>query len=391
MPFGLEARLVRVLALTGVAALLTGLDGSVLFLALPAISSEFRAPVPALATLGSVLQLGVVGALPLSALADRAGRRRLLAVGVTAAAVADLASGLAPSLAWLTLARVAAVSFEALTVSVATALVVEEVPASARGRGVALLTVAAGAGAGITALAYPFLAPHWRLLYLAGGAGVVAGPLIWLALPESRAWQSVRLATGALRLLATAPWRRRLLTLAAASALGAALYEPAGLLVALFGSRLGLNPTAISAVVVVAGLASLPAFVVAARISDAAGRRRPEVAIAGLAALVVAATFSGSVLAYWAGNVAWSILASASVPILGAWTGELFPTRARASSEAASALAAAAGGAAGLQLVAALSGRLGLGPSLALTSMLALAGAGLLLLLPETRGHPLPE
>jgi MFS family permease len=391
MPFGLEARLVRVLALTGVAALLTGLDGSVLFLALPAISSEFRAPVPALATLGSVLQLGVVGALPLSALADRAGRRRLLAVGVTAAAVADLASGLAASLAWLTLARVAAVSFEALTVSVATALVVEEVPASARGRGVALLTVAAGAGAGITALAYPVLAPHWRLLYLAGGAGVVAGPLIWLALPESRAWQSVRLATGALRLLATAPWRRRLLTLAAASALGAALYEPAGLLVALFGSRLGLNPTAISAVVVVAGLASLPAFVVAARISDAAGRRRPEVAIAGLAALVVAATFSGSVLAYWAGNVAWSILASASVPILGAWTGELFPTRARASSEAASALAAAAGGAAGLQLVAALSGRLGLGPSLALTSMLALAGAGLLLLLPETRGHPLPE
>jgi SHS family lactate transporter-like MFS transporter len=391
MPFGLDRRLSRVLGLTGLAVLLTGFDGSVLFLALPAISTEFHARVPALATVGSILQFGVLGALPLAALADRTGRRRLLAVGVTAAAMANLASGLAPSLTWLTVARMAAVCFETLSVSVATALVVEEVPPDARGRGVAWLTVVGGAGIALTVLSYPLLAPHWRLLYLAGGAGLAAGPLIWVALPESRAWSAIQDSGRALRLLLTRPWRRRLLVLAAASALGAALYEPAGLFVAFFGSALGMTPAAISIVVVVAGVASLPAFVLGARLSDAFGRRLPEVALAGLAAVGAGATFSGSLTAYWVGNVTWSILASASVPILGAWTGELFPTRARASSETVGAVAAAAGGAVGLQLVGLLSARLGLGHALALSSLLALIGTCLLLLLPETKGRPLPH
>jgi SHS family lactate transporter-like MFS transporter len=391
MPFGLDTRMLRVLGLTGVAVLLTGFDGSVLFLALPSISAEFHAPVPALATVGSILQLGVLGALPLAALADHTGRRRLLAAGVTAGAAANLASGLAPSLAWLTVGRVAAVCFEALSVSVATALVVEEVPPGARGSGVAWLTVMGGVGIGLTVLAYPLLVPHWRLLYLAGVAGLAVGPLIWMALPESRAWSAARGSGRALGLLLTPPWRRRLTVLAAASALGAALYEPAGLFVAFFGSRLGLSPAAISAVVVVSGIASLPAFVLGARLSDAVGRRLPEVAMAGLAALSAGATFSGSLAAFWAGNIAWSILASASVPILGAWTGELFPTRARATSETVGAVAAAAGGAGGLQLVGLLSGRLGLGHSLTLTALLALIGTFLLLLLPETRGRPLPD
>jgi hypothetical protein len=55
------------------------------------------------------------------------------------------------------------------------------------------------------------------------------------------------------------------------------------------------------------------------------------------------------------------------------------------------AVAAAAGGAGGLQLVGLLSGRLGLGHSLTLTAFLALIGTFLLLLLPETRGRPLPD
>jgi MFS family permease len=195
-----------------------------------------------------------------------------------------------------------------------------------------------------------------------------------------------------LRLLLLPPWRRRLALVAAAAALGAIFFSPAGLLVALFGSReLRLSPASISAVVVVSGLISAPAFLLGGPASDRWGRRSLAVGLTAATALAAATTFAGGTALYWSGNVVWSFLASASVPVLGAWYGELFPTRARATSEAAIAVAAAVGGIAGLQLVGAGQPRLGLGPSLLGAALPALAAAALLALLPETGGEPLPD
>src|SRR5476651_1826870 len=88
----------RTLIWAGLAVVLTALDGSVLVLALPAIASDFHAQIPGLSNLGSVLALGSLGALPLATLADRFGRRRLIAIGVAGFSLANFASGLAPSL-----------------------------------------------------------------------------------------------------------------------------------------------------------------------------------------------------------------------------------------------------------------------------------------------------
>src|SRR5205807_2314188 len=215
-------------------------------------------------------------------------------------------------------------------------------------------------------------------------------------LRESEAWTAAAASAARadralpLRVLARRPWRARLAVLAGAGALGAMLYAPAGLLFALYGSRtLGLTPAEISAVTVVSGLSSVPAFVVGGRLSDRWGRRRLGVALTLLAVPGTAATFAGSRAAFWLGAVSWSVLASASVPVLGAWYGELFPTRARATAEALGAVAGALGGVAGLQVVGLLEPRLGLGPSLVGAAAAALLAAGLLLALPETRGRPL--
>jgi MFS family permease len=89
--------------------------------------------------------------------------------------------------------------------------------------------------------------------------------------------------------------------------------------------------------------------------------------------------------------VLWSALASASAPVVGAWFAELFPTRARATSEAVVSVSTAAGSIAGLQVVGALQPHIGLGPAVALAALAALGGAGILFLLPETRGLPLPD
>lgn len=384
-------RQVRVLALAGLAVFLVSFDTSVLVLALPAISSELHSPVPALTDLGSALALGSLAAVPLSMLADRLGRRRVLAAAVACFSAANLASAAAPSLGWLTAARAVAACFETVAASTATALVIEEMPAARRGLGIAAIIVMAGAGIGLTTVLYPLLAPHWRPLYLAGSAGLVAALVLAAFLPESRAWAAVagerRLAV---RLLVTRPWRGRLLVVALAAAMGSLLFAPAGLLVALFASQqLRFEPAAISAVVVVSGLASIPAFPLGGALSDRVGRRGTSVVLSALTACFAAATFTGSGAWYWAGSMLWSVLASAASPALGAWYGELFPTRARATSQSMGAAAGALGGVVGFQLVGVLQPHLGLGLSLMTTAAGAVGAAGLLLLLPETRGEPL--
>ncbi|HEX6547546.1 MAG TPA: MFS transporter [Candidatus Dormibacteraeota bacterium] len=382
----------RVLVLCGLAAALSAYGGSVLILALPAVALDFHAPVRELTNLGSVLSFGSVGALPLAALADRAGRRRMLALAVAGFSLAGLLSAWAPTVAWLAVGRVLGVCFEALAASIATALVVEAIPAGRRGLAVSILTLAAGAGIAVTTIAYPLVVPHWRWLYLGAGAGLLAVPALLAWLPESRAWRPLGASGSVMHALLEPPFRDRLLLVAGYVALYAVFVEPAGLLVVFFGSRLGLLPPELSAVVVASGIVGALCFAPGGWLSDRFGRRRPAVALTVLTAIAGGLAFAGSSrAAYWAFNIAWSGLASALAPVAGAWFGELFPTRARATSESVLTVSAAVGAVAGLQLAGGLEPALGLGRALAACALVTLVSAALLLRLPETRGLPLPR
>jgi predicted MFS family arabinose efflux permease len=388
----LDALQRRTLTWAGLAVVLTAFDGSVLVLALPAIASDFHARIPGLSNLGSVLALGALGALPLATLADRFGRRRLIAIGVAGFSVANFASAFAPSLAALSVIRLVAVCFEALVGGVATALIVEEAPSGRRGQAVSVLAVLGGIGTGITVVSYPLLAPHWRWLFLAGGIGLFAAPAIWLRLPEGRTWQKVRPSGSALRLLMGGPWRRRILVLSATTALLAVLLEPAGLLFTVFASEiLHMTPGAISTLIVVSGAAGAGAYLAGGYLSDRFGRRWPGIGLTATTAIVTSLSFATGIAGFVIGNVLWSAIASAATPVFGAWSAELFPTRARATAEATGSVAAAVGSVAGLQAVGLLSQSLGLGRALELVGVAALAGSALLFLLPETKEAPLPD
>jgi MFS family permease len=385
----------RTLLWAGLAVVLTAFDGSVLVLALPAIAADFHAKTPALSNLGSVLALGALGALPLATLADRYGRRRLIAVGVAGFSIANFLSGLAPSLEALALLRLVAVCFEALVGGVATALIVEEAPPGRRGQAVSVLAVLGGLGTGITVVAYPLLAPHWRWLFLVGGIGVLAAPAIWLRLPEGRAWLGavgLRVSGSALRLLFQPAWRRRVLVIASMSALLAVLLEPAGLLFTVYASDvLRLSPVAISALIFVSGVVGGVSYLAGGYLSDRFGRRGPAVVLTIATAVAASLSFATATVGFYAGNVLWSAFASAASPVFGAWTAELFPTRARATAEATATLAAAVGSVVGLQAVGLVAPSVGLGHAIELGGVAALAGAFLLLLLPETKQDPLPD
>ena len=390
----MTARLLRVLLLSALAVLLAGLDGSALFLVLPAVAAEFHARVAALAGLGSAVALGSIGSLPLGILADRVGRRRVIAASMLLFGAADLATAVAPSLAWLTAGRIVAAAFETLTVQAALVLVVEESPPVWRGRAAAAISLAAGIGiAGVTVV-YPFLAPHWRLVYVAGGAAIPAALATWFLLPESGTWLAAARVpvSEVIALVRAEPWRGRLAVVSLSAALGAVLFQPAGLFLAVYAAGpLHMGPGLISAIVIVSGAAGTSGYVIGGMLSDRAGRRLPGVSLAMVAALGAALTFAGGVAPLWAGSIIWTAAASASGPVFAAWFAELFPTRGRVSAQAVNSVAAALGGVAGLQVVGLLEARTGVGRAILVTVLAGVVAAGLLLLLPETRGRPLPE
>ncbi len=377
----------RLLAWCGLASFLSALDGSVLFLTLPAVATEFHARLPSLANAGSIVALGALGTLPLGLLADRRGRRLVLAASTLAFGAADLASAFAPSLATLAAMRLVAVVFELTAAEVALVMVVEDMPSGHRGLAAAAMTFAAGAGAGVSTIAYPFLAPHWRWLYLAGAVSLPAGALMAWRLPETGVWQAAR---GLSPLRWRGPWVRWLWIGGASAALTAILFEPASLFTTLYGSRvLGLAPAAISAVIVVSGVVAAVCYPLGGLLTDRFGRRWPAILLALGNVAGAGAVFAGGRAMYWAGSVTLAGLGSAASPVFGAWVTELYPTRARVTAETIDVMAGAVGGIAGLQLAAHLAGALGLGRSVVLETLAGALGVALLLLLPETRGREL--
>ena len=382
----------RTLVWAGLAVVLSAYGGSILIVGLPAIAAEFHARVSDLSNVGSLLTAGALGAFPLATLADHFGRRRLIAVGVAGFSLADLASAFAPSLPALAVLRLAAVCFEALVGSVATALIVEEAPPAHRGEALSVLAILSGFGLFVAIVVYPLVAPHWQWMFIAAGAGVVAAPFIWARLPEGRAWEHVHVTHSTIRLLLTRPWLRRVLILSGTTVLVSLALEPAGLLYTLFASStLHLSPTVISLVIFFSGAVALVSYVAGGYLSDRFGRRIPGAALTAIYTAFAGLGFVTGSIGFVIANLVWSGVSSAATPVMGAWSGELYPTRARATAEAANAVAGALGGIAGLQAVGFLSRGTSLGSAIGLLSIVALGGAMLLVLLPETGGKPLSE
>jgi MFS family permease len=382
----------RVLVLAALVGVMVDFDGTVLYLALPAISADFHAPIGQLTQAASVLAIGSILALPLGALADRRGRRLTLVLVTFGFSIADVLSGLAPSLLWLAAARLLAVCFASAGVGLALTIVIEASPARHRSLLVTAISFGGGAGAGVTAVLYPLLAPHWRYLYLLGGGGILLALALWRWLPESQVWELTAHQPKPAGLLLRPEWQGRLAIIVLSGFLSSIAFEPGGFFGGFFATRqLHFPPFWVSAVLFTSAPLAVPGYLLGGWLSDRFGRRIPGSAFWALASVFAAVTYSGVPAAYWAGNATWTFMDGAASPITSAWFGELFPTRARATASAVGAVAAAMGGIVGLQLVGRMEPGFGLGPSIVLVSVAAFIGALVLLVLPETSGRPLPE
>jgi DHA2 family multidrug resistance protein-like MFS transporter len=190
----------------GMAIAMSVLDGAIVNVALPTVAHELAiAPEQSIWIVNAFLLAVTVSLLPLSALGDTIGYRRVYTPGLALFTLASLACALAPSLPALTAARAAQGLGAAGIMSVNIALVRFIYPSSKLGQGVGnIAVVVAVCSAGSPTVAAAILSvASWRWLFLVNvPIGVVALFLAVRTLPDTpRSKRSIDPASVALNAL----------------------------------------------------------------------------------------------------------------------------------------------------------------------------------------------
>jgi len=341
--------------------------------------------------LGSSLGATAVGGALLGYLADRHGRRTVLAWSILLYSAGTVLSGLAPGVATLLAARVLTGIGVGGEWAIGHALLGETVPPRLRGRFGALLQTGAPAGVGLAAIVGSFLAPviGWRLTFVLSGLPAVLVTVIRRALPESDLWTDAR-AGGAPPSLAGLHGRIAVAFVLALLNMSAYWFTYTWLPTYLVEER-GLSLARSGWKILVVVLGELVGYASFGLASDRFGRKPAFSVYATLMAVGLV-----SITLLWAQIVQFPPLLLACLWLVGFGTGtwsnfgpmfaELFPT-ARRTTIVGTVFNAARG----VQFVtpiavAAVAERHGLAGGIALAAGFALAAAGWVWLLPETRG-----
>ncbi len=347
--------------------------------------------------LGASLGATAAGGALFGWLADRHGRRAVLQWSILTYSVGTVLCGLAPGAPALLVARAVTGLGVGGEWAIGHALVGETVPPALRGRFGALLQTGAPFGVGLATVVGSFVAPviGWRATMVLSGLPALLVTAIRRTLPESDVWLRQRsdrpsfaaLLAADLRWVAGVAFVLALLNMSSYwftyTWLPTYLTEERGLTIAKSGLRI--------LVVVLGELLGYASF---GFVSDRFGRKPAFSVYASLMAVGLV-----SITLLWRWIEAWPPLLLFCLCLTGFGTGtwsnfgpmfaELFPTPLRTT--AVGTLFNAARGVQFLTplVVAAMARRWGLAGGIALAAGFAVAAAGWIWLLPETRGRRL--
>lgn len=396
------------LTLLGVMAY-QGLTLPILGVTAPWVSPYFRLDTSALAKLYAVMSFSALVTFGVARLADRAGRRRTLALCLVVTSVASLGAALSRSL-------VSFATFELVRFSAAGALAnstlslfAEAAPdSSTRAAAVGETGMAAAAGGASLLLVMPLLAqlPHtFRLVYAIAGTGIVLVPVLFRFVPESARWEHAR-TTGELEHSSVldvfaGPWLKRTAAIVGASLLGGVEGAAVGAWSYYYGvSVIGVSPATMSGWSLAATATAFLGFRLGVTFAERVGRVKTAVAFgllhqAAALWLYLGPPHSFPLPGLWLGIglCASGLGASASGTAKSTAGIELFPTPLRVTLLGYIALAGAIATGLSNLLISALVGPLGgLARSVALVSLtgvlsLVVFGLGV----EETRGQTLEQ
>lgn len=390
-PARLDARSTTVLSLLCGLSMLTGYLGTTITQTMTYAAEEFGASKGAQGATLAAVRVGVLLSLLLVSISDRRGRHRLLklcAVGGIAASVAGAAS---PSL-WVlggtqTIARAFATAL-ALLIGVVAA---EEMPAGGRAYAASVLSMTAALGAGMAVLLLPLSGlgvSAWRIIYVF--------PLFTLGffmrvardLPESRRFLRPH---GKATLKGH---RGRLALLSTVSFFGLIFLAP----ISQFQNEFlrdehGFTALQITIFTIATNTPGGIGIVVGGRMADLRGRRMVGAVgmVGGAILLAIGYRVSGPAL--WLAWMAGTMVLASTVPALGVYGPELFPTALRGRANGLITLAGVAGSSTGLILAGRWATRFGdFAPGMTILAIGPLVVAVLVLALyPETAHRELEE
>ena len=186
---GLSHVQVLLLVLCFLVVALDGFDTTAIGFIAPALRTEWGATPAQLAPLFGAGLFGLmIGAFAFGPLADRLGRRAILALTVLFFGMASLASALAPSIGMLTLLRFVTGLGLGGALPNAITLASEYCPEGRRSFLVSIMFSGFGVGAALggVASAHLIAAYGWRSVLVLGGVlPLLLAPVLWVILPES--------------------------------------------------------------------------------------------------------------------------------------------------------------------------------------------------------------
>jgi MFS family permease len=362
----------------------------------------------------AIVRLASLASLPLAALADRRGRRRVL-LGCVAGGLAMTAlAALSPGYWWFVAMFALGRPLLSATNAIAGVVAAEETESRDRAKAIGLVTAAYGVGAGLTALLRGLAGEGlgFRGLFALALVPLAATPLLARRLEEPDRYQRLRAADPGLAagpgvapdpgVAAARPavlgrvraeLRPRLRLLAALTFAIAFVTGPVNTFLFVYAENaLGLSRAATAAMFLVAGPVGLVGLLLGRWAADGLGRRVTAAGTQAVVALAGMLTYSGSRAAVVAGYLLAVLAASTYAPSFGALSAELFPTSVRATVAGWLVAAGVLGAVAGLVAFGLLADALA---SFAAAATLVCAPVVITSLLyarlPETRGLELEQ
>jgi MFS family permease len=384
-PDRLDPRAASVLGMLAVLSLVGGYLGTLLTQTITYAAEGFgvegdSAQGKALAT----VRIGILLALVLVTMADRRGRRPLLLLTAVGGCAVAATGALAPSLPWLTASQTVARALSAALGILITVVAAEEMPRGSRAYAISVLGMAAALGAGLCVIALPLadLGDHgWRVLYVLPLLGLPLCRSVARSFPESRRFVRQH------RDVPLAGHGRRLALLATSTFLLALFTAPASQFQNEFlRDERGYSAAGITLFTLLTNTPGGIGVVIGGRLADVRGRRLVGAVglLGGVGGTVAMYLSSGPSLWLW--SVFGAVLGAATIPALGVYGPELFPTSLRGRANGLIGVLAVLGSVVGLLAAGTLSDELGgLGPAVSVLSFgPALVAVLVLTLYPET-------
>ncbi len=392
----------RTLIAAGAGWMLDGADVMLYALALEKIRGEFaltsaQSGLVASCTLLAAAVGGTLGGF----LCDRFGRVRMLMASVLIYSIFTAMTATAHNLWTLILWRTLVGFGMGAEWSSGAVLVAETWPARHRGKAIGIMQSGFALGYILAALLAGAIIPAlgWRALFVIGVAPALLTLWIRRNIPEPPAWTNQagtrRSAGASLRELSRQPWLgRALLATASCTALlcaywGLFTWMPTYLARPLEQGGAGLSAARSTLWIVTTQLGAFAGYIAFGFIADKLGRK-PAFMLFVLAAAVIVPVYGFSarspmtllILGPFVGFFGHGYFS-----LFGAMLAELFPSSIRGLAQGMCYNLGRAVSAAAPFTIGALSATHGLGPTLALTSILYIIGAALVWFLPETKGQ----